>query len=70
MFITIPGTHFLSRAVFKKDAVPSIHHQKAPVPEKADTRSTRKHRSVSANMYILYVYFEDLYFTLLLLSRF
>lgn len=64
-FIAIPGTDFVSRAVLKKDAVPSIHHQKDPEPEMADSRSTRKHRSVSANMYCTCIYCS-----LLILSRF
>ena len=64
-FITIPGTDFVSRTVLKKDAVPSIHHQKDPEPEMADSRSTRKHRSVSANMYCTCIYCS-----LLILSRF
>jgi hypothetical protein len=63
LFITIPGTDFVSRAVLKKGAVPSIYHQKDPEPEMADLRSTRKHRSVSANMYCIYC-------SLLILSRF
>ena len=52
-FITIPGTAFVSRAVLKKDAVPSIHSQKAEPSNvdndisSADLRSTRKHRNVS-----------------------
>ena len=49
----IAGTAFVSRAVLKKDAVPSIHSQKAEPSNvdndisSADLRSTRKHRNVS-----------------------
>ena len=51
-FITIPGTAFVSRAVLKKDAVPSIHSQKAEPSNvdndisSADLRSTRQHHNV------------------------
>ncbi|CAB4026151.1 THAP domain-containing 2, partial [Paramuricea clavata] len=45
-FTRILGTDFVSPAGLKKHAVPSIHHQKDPEPEMADSRSTRKHRSV------------------------
>ena len=60
-FITIPGTAFVSRAILKKDAVPTIHSQKAEASNvdndnNADSRSNRQHRSVSkivcTHMYI------------------
>ena len=50
-FITIPGTAFVSRAVLKRDAVPTIHSHKAEPSnvdhDIADSRSNREHRSVS-----------------------
>ena len=51
-FITIPGTAFVSRAVLKKDAVPTIHSQKAEPSNddnnnSADSRSNKQHRNVS-----------------------
>ena len=47
-FITIPGTAFVSRAVLKKDAVPTIHSQKAEEKDNhAGLRSARQHRSVN-----------------------
>ena len=51
-FITIPGTAFASRAILKKDAVPTIHSQKAEstnvdIDNSGDSHSNRQHRSVS-----------------------
>ena len=55
-FTTVPGTPFVSRALLKKDAVPTIH--KTPLEtsdcgksqvDSADSISTRGHRRVSTN---------------------
>ena len=43
-FITIPGTAFVSRAVLKKDAVPTIHSQKAE-PSNDDNNNSADSRS-------------------------
>jgi len=56
-FITIPGTAFVSRAVLKKDAVPSIQSQKAEASNdnSAHLRSARQDSGVckiEQNMYI------------------
>ena len=80
LFITIPGTAFVSRAVLKKDAVSSIHSQKAKpsnvdndIISSADMSSTRQHRNISKIEQICTYYISV--FTLhiaklLLLSRF
>ena len=78
-FITIPGTTFVSRAVLKKDAIPTIHSDKAEPSnvehDIVDSRSNREHRSVSKTVQI-YLYtlcfciYLEIYLTSLLLSYF
>ena len=56
-FITIPGTALVSRMILKKDAVPTIHSQKAEASNadndnSADSCSNRQHRSVSKIVHI------------------